>query len=427
MKFDINTGILTINFLLYFLWFWRNFKKHKRITPYNFIVLWFSLIAFFAIVIYANGLYSSIYMAGKKDLPTIDCIGLLLVFFSFIILLFPLKKIGTTKMQEIIIPKIILKLDVVFIAFLAIQSLLLVPYSLQAMTMDAVDIYTNGREEGERLLPIYMMRLNTLTDLLFYFLLPYSFYQIRNKITPKYVILIVLLFLCFVQRGVVIASRGSLFMTVACFVFAYLLFNKFYSTQVKAIIKRVAIVAAIVMGIIGIGMTTSRFADKDSFDSPIESIVLYFGESFNNFCFRVWGNSNIIHTHGEVYFPAIYSFITGEKKIEFETTQDRVDYICRRANTGTLNNFVPMYGHLYIEFGWFIPILYMAMLAFLVNLFFNNGGFTFYKIPILMFLFQKLYFYSILSNFFRESQFKYLFYVIVFSFFIKVLFKVKEQ
>jgi len=426
MKFDSNTAILTVNFLLYFLWFWRNFKKYKRITPHNFMLLWISFIAFMAVIIYGNGLFSNWYMAGSRDLPTIDPIGLLLVFLSFIILLFPLKKLENIGIQEVIIPKHFKFFEMFSIIFFLACCILLIPYSLQAMAMDAVDIYVNKRVDNEDLLPKYMLLLTTFASLLFYFFVPYCFYQIRDKISFKYMFFIVLLFLFSIQRGVIAASRGSLFLSLATFAFTYLLFYRYYSKKVQTIARHYFIVLIIVCTTIGIGITISRFSDARQID-PLESIEVYFGETFNNFCFRVWGDPNIKHTHGEALFPGIYSLITGNQEISFDSRQDNVEYIRFKANTAVMNNFSTMYGQLYVEFGWFFPFVFIALLSFFIYRYFKKDVLNFYQFPVLIYLFQFFYFYSPFSNMFREVNFKHFFYVIIMSVFIKILFKTQNN
>lgn len=303
---------------------------------------------------------------------------------------------------------------------------MLVPYFIQALVMDAVDLYLDIRLYNDQLLPRYMILLSTLASLLFYFFLPFCFYQIRNKITFKYIFFLFLLFAFVLQKGIIGASRGALFLSLGTFIFAFLLFYKGYSQSVKKITTRFLIIFIALFSILGIGITISRFSDSAT-SSPIESVARYFGESFNNFCLRVWDNPEINHTNGEAHYPSIYNFITGGNKIEFESKQEQMDYIYDRANTGVMNNFSTMYGQLYVEFGWFFPLILVILISLVMYMYLNRRTLKLYQLPILIFMFQNLYFYSPLSNLFRDSTFKPLLYVIILSIFVNKLFKTSKN
>lgn len=425
MKLDINSLLLFSNTLLYFFWFLKHYVNKKRFTPYSFLIFWYSIIAFIAYISYSLGIFSDMYMGGKKvNLPIISPIGLLLVYFSFHILLYPVKKISNLRIEDV-------KLNSSFYYFEYFAGLLAValsisclPFTLQALAMEAVDLYNKGREDGLRLMPYSMYLSITLFRILYFFFLPYFFYKLKNKITLKYAVFLAAAFVTMIQISVISASRGMIFVVLGSFFFTYVFFSKSYRTNVKRVLNIWFITIIMIAGIAGLGITISR-AEAASL-TAFENIVSYFGESFNQFSFNIWGNESIKRTNGEVYFPETYSFFTDNLVPSFETTQDKVDYWEKKARIGVHNNFAPMFGKLYMEFGWYISLIIIFSVSLIIYKYFNHKYIRIYQFPLVGFLFSNVFFYSILTNTFRESIFKDLIYTYILSLFLKYFCKAKN-
>jgi oligosaccharide repeat unit polymerase len=426
MRFDYNGLILIANFLIYLSWFLKEYLAKKRITPYSFMVLWYSFIALMAWISYSLGIYSMVYMGGKTvKIPPIDPTGLILVFISFYIFLYPLKKISIIKIQDYKNSKILVLFETICALVTFTLCLLYIPFTLKAITIDAVDLYTQGREDGLKLMPHFMYLLTTLFRLLYLFFLPYCLFKIRNRIAKKYVIYLIAIFIAMLQLSIISASRGALFLTVGTFVFMYVLFSPLFNSKVKKVLNFWLLINFSAAGILGIGITFSR-SEAASF-TAFENIVGYFGESFNHFCFRIWDNHSINRTYGEVYFPQTYSYINNKIIPNLDTRQEIVDYWEFKSKTGNHNNFSPMYGKLYMEFGWLIPMIIMSAISLIISKYFVSRSFKLSQLPLLGFLFINIYFYSIFTNTFRENIFRELIYVMILCIFVKIIIKIKAK
>lgn len=425
MKFDYNTMVLTGNFMLYFAWFLTDYKKRKRITPYGFIVLWYSLIAFLGVVSYALGLFSEVYIGGKNvKIKDLDILGFLMVFLSFYIFTYPLKGLRVTSFKhKVEYSKYFGIFETFSFYFSILLFVLVIPYTFQSLVLDAVDVYTAAREDGVSILPGYLFLLATLFKLLYSFFLPFCFYRIKNEIRPKYVIFLLIMFGNMIQLAIISASRGTIFVTVATFVFMFFLFKDLY----KPLVKRVIVLgSSIFLGVsilFGIGITVSRSSDGSV--SAGENILLYFGESFNHFGYKVWDDDKLIRTNGLIYFPSIYTFYTDKKIPKFNSTQDKVDYWAEKAGSRNHNNFAPIYGKLYMEFGPFIPLIIIAIFSFLVSRYFKHNSIGILQFPFLTYLFSSVFFYAIFSNPLRDDMLKDLVYTFLFILFLRKIIKVK--
>jgi len=203
----------------------------------------------------------------------------------------------------------------------------------------------------------------------------------------------------------------------------FFLFKDLY----KPVVKRVIVLgSSIFLGVsilFGIGITVSRSSDGSV--SAGENILLYFGESFNHFGYKVWDDDKLIRTNGLVYFPSIYTFYTDKNIPKFNSTQDKVDYWAEKAGSRNHNNFAPIYGKLYMEFGPFIPLIIIALFSFLVSRYFKNNSISILQFPFLTYLFSSVFFYAIFSNPLRDDMLKDLVYTFLFILFLKKIIKVK--
>jgi oligosaccharide repeat unit polymerase len=414
MKFDINTAILIVNFFAYFFLFVGDYKRYKKITPYSFFALWFSLIALMAAVTYSNGVYFKAYLPNKTFIPLIQPLGLFLVFVFFYILIYPFKKLNSISIQKFHITK---SFETVIFVYLLLDCILLFSYTQHALTLNAVDIYSNSREEAKFILPSFMGIATRLASLVNLFFLPYCFYQIRHKLSVKYIFYIIVMLLIIIQMGLLYSSRGTLFMQFSTVVFIFILFYKEYSKKTKRLFFILGAIALTIGIIYSAMITVSRYV----FDNPMTSIQVYYGESFNHFCFRFWDSNDINTTYGEMYFPEIYNFLTGTPPKDFLTSQAKIDYMTNISNTSLINNFMPAYGMLTIEFGYFLPFIIVFIFSYFMNNFLKTRQLPFYRLPILIFWFQKLYFYSIFGFAAKDIDFFIdLFFIIVFSFLIRI-------
>jgi oligosaccharide repeat unit polymerase len=341
-----------------------------------------------AVVTYSNGAYFNAYLPNQSFIPSIQPLGLFLVFAFFYILIYPLKKLNSIRIQEFHFTK---HFETVIFVYLLLDCILLLSYTQYALTLNVADIYTKSREDSIFILPHFMGIATRVASLLILFFLPYCFYQIRNKLSTKYIFYIVVILLIMIQLGLLYSSRGTLFMQFSTVVFVFVLFYKEYLRKTKRLFFILGSIALIVGCICAIMITVSRYV----FDDPILSIQVYYGESFNQFCFRFWNSNDINTTYGEMYFPEIYSFLTGTPLKDFLTSQAKIDYMSNISNMPLINNFMPAYGMLTIEFGYFLPFIIIFVFSYFMNNFLKANPLPFYRIPMLIFWFQRLYFYSI--------------------------------
>lgn len=386
------------------------------------MILWIALIAFISIWSYALGLYSNVYLlVSNAKVKLIDFTGFIMCFLAFFIFLQPLKYFKVEKIEtRVTYSKGFVYFENFSLIFTTLLAFALIPFTIIASSIDAVDVYTSSREDGMHLLPKGMSLAVTLFRLLYLFFLPFSFYQLRKRVSKKYIFFLLVLFLAMSQIALISASRGSLFVGLASFVFMYMVFSRLYQESVK---RFIVFWASVFLGIsifIGVGITISR-ANLSGQLTPLENMILYFGESFNHYGIQVWDNYRLKPTNGLVYYPSAYEFFTGKELKSFETTQDKVDYWAFKAGVGLHNNFSPIYGKLYMEFGAFMPFFILSIFSLFLVFLLKRQVLSIYLLPLLTFLFSNIFFYSVFSNTLNEDLIKNTIYMIIMIIFLKTL------
>ncbi len=109
-----------------------------------------------------------------------------------------------------------------------------------------------------------------------------------------------------------IAARGVIMSQIIVFFSAYLLYRPFLSNRVKKTVAIGGITAGTLVGSVLVAITVSRFSDNSmvtGYDSPLESIISYFGHSMLYFnygiCdvdFETWGGSRTFNYFAMLLF-----------------------------------------------------------------------------------------------------------------------------
>lgn len=408
-----NTLILTVNSILYLVWFIINYSKVKKITPYNFMILWTLFIAATGIYCYTSKTYEFTYGIVYTKL---NIISYIVVFISFILLFQPLKNLTELKIHEFKKNKLFTLFEIGAILYFVIVLILSVPYYLYAQTIDAETIYSNT-QNAQVLIPHFLQLLYRGAMVLTTFFLPYAFYSLKDKISFKSLFTLVVIFLFSYVQATVYASRGALFAALLSFAFIFILIHHLYSKQIKA--KLLTIMSAFFIFSIGLGITItlSRFGSSSSFK---ENIVSYFGESFINYGNKIWDNPTLQHSNGQAYFPYLYSTFS-EKSLSVSSlsVKDKSDYLGFIIGSDALTTFSPLYGKLYIEFGKYWPFLIILAFSVLVNIVLKKKKFSFATVPLIVYIFQTYYLFSPISNKIAESSIELFLYVIAFSIILK--------
>ena len=201
----------------------------------------------------------------------------------------------------------------------------------------------------------------------------------RGKISKTYSFFLIAL--CFVPpllQAMGAGSRGSMFMTMFCFLFFIILF---YNDLPKKFVRRI-ISGVLLLLFFSIFFSWLITADRVGEGSDgFNSILRYFGESFPNLGFSFW-DKVILHPMGLRLFPDLFGFTR-----ELGSTSDEYEYWQIITGVPVLN-FKTFFGDLYIEFGTVIALLITFFLSLSFRLYYRKNGITIYNIPFLYFYFQ---------------------------------------
>lgn len=303
--------ILIINFLLYFILFYYNWKRKKSgwfiAAP---IIAVFLISAFCSFFYYDSDLYK--ILSEKKFKNSLSFTSLIYLFICFYIYIYPL--VSYKRFKYIYYPQFG-KVDFLFIFFIIVGLISIIPFfeSLSYLSkMTVVDMADNYEESRTDVVDIrsYFSPIGRICNGIvswFQYIMPLGFFYLINKNRKWYWCLFVLMgTLCPMFSSMIRGGRGPLFQVLCIFLFNFIIFYNTFSPKVKKITIRIVLTAIAIIAFILIIMTFSRYEGETNY--AIDQIFRYLGEGFVNFAETGWYVTE--HSYGKSIFNGTgYTFL----------------------------------------------------------------------------------------------------------------------
>lgn len=378
--------VFVVNFALYFLWFCREYRKKCQLSVYNFMILVYTIFALAGIIIVRNGIYSKEITSFNPD--NISIVPYILCFVSFIVLFNPLKRINNINIEEyeIFKNKGIRKFINIWIILFLIFGVIKVIELKITSSMGLDEAYYERHIEGSNIFNysgplrylnsfIITIQGTTVPLVMFYSLVGI----IKKKIsTRKSAFLIALCFCPELIGDIAKGDRGSIFMTMFCFIFFILIFWKYLSFKVK---KKIFLILSllIICGGVYFWIISLQRAESGNYD-PLITLYRYFGEPFPNLGILIWDHVKY-NPNGERLFSAFYP------SHGFTDTNIAVEYWWGKIGVPTYY-FKTIFGDLYIEYGVYKTLGIIFILSWCFNKVLSKLRINFVTLPLLYYYFQ---------------------------------------
>lgn len=376
--------VLVINFLLYFLYTLYGFKKCRYLTVHNAISAWFAVVSFMGIV----AVYTEVYQAVFGKIHINDITPYLFCFLSFLFLIYPLRKLNCRNIELVNLDLVkehrFKKMSYVPLLILLIYILALIPDVIVCLTMqDISDVYHEQRVEGTDLFnhSILVERIFWISRKVYnWFWAIFVFYSIyslnnRNIKSKKYfIILFFSAIIPYFLRTIISGGRGGFIFFSIQIVLVLIPLWSILTTHTK---KRVIFYSSIAVCIFALYismMTIARFSESQS-ETPLTSIVRYFGEPFPNLGNNLYGHVKQ-HLMGRRMYPELFGFDLGNN------TQYQLFAIWQHYSGVAVLNYKTIFGDFYLEFGTFYALLIIFSMGFLMNLYLSKHRLFFHQIPL---------------------------------------------
>lgn len=377
--------ILALNFILYSFLSYKYWKKEGMSLSFS-LSIFYTAVALMGFIIIPTGIYEAVIPITNR---TISFIPYLLCFISIWILIKPLERVNFTRfyLYEFKNNSIFNKIVNLWIIDFVLFGILKFSHVIMASSMGFDELYDAANVDGNLndmfygenkfLLAFNNFNINLLNSFV-PFVMCYAFYKlIREGDCGKSYIIIALVFLvkCFIALSM--GSRGNLFFTLWSFVVYYVLFFPFLNKSIQKKFIRIGTIGTFIISVYLILISIDRLANSNT-ETPITSILRYFGEAFPNLGNSFWGKVQT-HPYGfRLFFDGVYSQ---------ESVQD--GYTFWQAYTGVpVLNFKTIFGDLYVEFGTTIALLIIVGLSIGFKWFIGNGKIDFWKFSFILWYFE---------------------------------------
>ena len=356
--------VLSLNFLAYFVSFIRCYRKYG-ISIVSFVWLIYSVFAVFSVYLCASGLYWDVMYTSVPLYAPISLIPYIMNYICVFILLKPLEKIykGNIKFYLFKYTKKnwtlvhwVLFFDVVYALIKIYQFKIAYSYGFGNFHS------LGGNVQGELfyggnvflLLLNYIGRFSHLTLIPFILIFVINGY-IKGFCTKKTMKLFVAFYIFnALSIGLTTGSRANLFFGILNIAF---FLNLFWNDITLKIKRNFFLIFSVIISFVfwvTMQITNERFGQNVK-RTAIESIYEYLGESFPVLGYEYWGN--VRFTYGERLFNDFYKML--DSSIKSRDADSWASYIGARVDY-----FKTLYGDLYIEFGPFIPIIIIWLIAY---------------------------------------------------------------
>ena len=379
---------LILNTVLYFILSYKYWKKERMSLSFS-ISIFYAVVALMGVIILPTGIYESVIPIKSR---VVSFIPYLLCFISVYLLIKPLEHITYSRLDfNGFRNKKLFNFTVnIWIIEFTLYGMLKLSQVMMVSSMGFDELYSATNVEGnitkmlyggnKLLLSFNNFNVNLISSFV-PFVLCYAFFQLIDKGENKrsYVI-IALIFIVKFLTALSMGSRGHLFFTLWSFVVYYVLFFPYLNKAIQRKFIKIAIIAISIIAIYLGFITIDRLANSDS-ETPITSILRYFGEAFPNLSNSFWDRV-IRHPYGTRLFPDFFG-----SGYSAESVQDGYKYW--QAYTGVpVLNFKTIFGDLYIEFGTIIALCIILGISCCFKWFIGNGKINFWKFSFILWYFE---------------------------------------
>lgn len=382
--------VLTINMFLYLLMTYRYGKISKISLTYT-LSLYYFIIAILGIFIIETGIYENVFFI--KSNKSFSILPYFLCFYCLAVLICPLRRISfeNISFNEIPYNKTTSFFINVWIVDMCFYLLLKLFQAISASNLGYDEMYRMSAVDGEASKMLYggnwlLFKFNNFNVNLSHsfspFVMCYSFYGlITNKLRVKRAFMIIgLIFFSQMFAALAYGSRGNLFFTFWGVAFYYIIFYKKLNNRLKRKTNIIFISLFALILSYSIIISFARLGDSSS-ETPINSIIRYFGEAFPNLGNLFW-NEVRLHPYGSRLFPYLFGLTYSA-----ESVQD--GYAFWQTFTGVpVLNFKTIYGDLYIEFGTYLPLIIITVISLLFYFFIGKRKIAFWKMALIYWYFD---------------------------------------
>lgn len=396
---------ILINFFIYLL-LWLFFSW--RIKRFNlFMIVWSgytlsSLMSYISVI--GNYYYYPVDFAYK-----VSSLGVLLSVLAInLIISIPFMKVDERKIRlsemnmDLPIVRYFVQFSVPFFIIVSIMRI----YEVTAIetVISYGDLYDMVNDEDSTTLLRDLLYSNTFLKMLSGvggryctvmapFLLLYFFNKIAKdrKITFEYILCMIFAVIPVVLQGVTIASRGSLFFSLAELFFFYYIIKSYISKRIRKIIIFVSIFFIFVMSGLFLSITESRVETRRSLYSSFEDIMIYAGQPMLNACYF----------HDRIHYHPM-----GKRILDIRESNGKQMVFREYWNLKTgceVQLFKTYYGDLYLEFGLLLAFVFTIVYTLLWNMLVIK---KYKKAIYLPFLYY--YFHILIFSYFNFDKLKWI-------------------
>lgn len=380
---------LYFNTALYSLYTLYGFYQCRRLTVHNALSLWFLFISLMGCISVECGYYQAIYDT-VHDIPKLPYI---LCFISFVFLMLPLKKLNNKNIEFRGFPDgnnlIAFKYMLIPFAFFFIYTIIYIPSSLQALSVDDMsETYKSQRIDGVDLYHYSQIELLFISIgqkvfnccfgvVLFYSLVLFN--KKRGFVYKQHKKILLLMIICatfpIFLRTISSGGRGAFIFFSAQILFLILPLWYNFSSQLRKKLKIFGL-CFICLGLLySIAMTISRLSDSQH-ETPFTSVIRYFGEPFPNLGHVLWGKvSNYLM--GRRMFSELFGYTYSDTMTQYDFFS-LFEFYCGVP----VLNYKTIYGDLYLEFGPVWALLIICTMGVLMNLYLKKNILYFYELPL---------------------------------------------
>ena len=361
--------MIVVPFVYFLLLFFFIRRRKKSLELSALIALIYMVISFFAILIDVKDLYGSGgCVKGPIELvPTIlFCVLISLTIIPF----YNLKLMNRGN----IIPIINLKLFNWIVYFFLVIYILFLYFFVgeiigRVQDPDIATLRVLWAKEGDDLgFSRYSGATRIIARLVYIFASAGMFLQVLyfysiaflNK-SSKFNSIILFCSTSPILIGMLSLDRSKMVYWIMSFIAVYVFFSKVLEVKKKKKIRRVLIYFSFIFSIYIMTITVARYGDYDS--GATDSLIIYAGQSFNNFCL-FYDQLNIPGINLERVLPVLNSIISSPNEISRAEL-----YTFRNIDT---NVFASFSGILIREIGLFGSILYSLLYFIVVTFIFKR-------------------------------------------------------
>lgn len=380
--------VLVTNFLAYLTYAIWGFKKCPYMTVHNALSVWFAFIAFMGVLSVWEGHYEMVF----GNLKELSYVPYVLCFISFLFLVYPLRKLNYKNISLLNFPSLedrrIYNILLIPLFFLILYTIVYIPSVVTALTMgDISEVYTAQRVEGDDLYKYNSVQLLAISigrkffNWFFGILIFYSLWNLdRLKRGKKYRLILVLMFVSAVApyflRTIATGGRGGFVFFSAKIIFVLLPLWAYLSGNLRKNLLKFGTVILALGLVYSISMTIARLYSGDSVETPLSSIIRYFGEPFPNLGNNLWGEVKH-YLMGHRMYPELFGYSQIAENSQYDNFR-LWSSICGVA----VHNYKTMYGDFYLEFGPFWAMIIIATMGIMMNFYIKRKSLSFTQLPL---------------------------------------------